>query len=265
MNQAELERVLRDMAPVAVAVSGGVDSTTLAVFAGRTLGTRATMVHAISPAVPAEATRRVRSLGAAENWRLETIDAGEFADENYLKNPANRCFYCKTNLYQSLPVKQGMTRVSGTNLDDLADHRPGLAAAAAQAVRHPFVEAGMNKAAVRALAAALGLGRIAEMPSAPCLSSRIETGLRIDADRLSMIHAAERYVRRQTKAATVRCRLRSEGVVIELDEAGLQRLSAAERARLREAVSAMFGEAGPSPVSLTAYRRGSAFLDDRPR
>lgn len=264
MNASRLETVLKEIAPAAVAISGGVDSTTLAVIAGRVLGENAAMYHAVSPAVPVEATRRVRSLARQENWDLSVIDAGEFLDEDYLKNPANRCFYCKTNLYDSIEVRPPFTRVSGTNLDDLSDVRPGLKAAENYSVRHPYVEAGFDKAAVRALAKSLGLDWIAEMPSAPCLSSRVETGLRIEPETLGLIHAAERYVRRQTHAETVRCRRLKAGVVIELDQESIQALSETQRAIICESVSGMFkGLSGDCPVTIAQYRRGSAFKDAR--
>ena len=149
---AELHRVLDGIGRVSVAVSGGVDSMTLAVAAGRRLGARAGMLHAVSPAVPPEATARVRAYAEREGWSLAVLDAGEFADPDYLKNPANRCYFCKTNLYGAMAARSGATLASGTNLDDLGDYRPGLQAASEHGVRHPYVEAGMDKAAVRALA-----------------------------------------------------------------------------------------------------------------
>jgi len=129
---AELAAILRAMGDVAVAVSGGVDSTTLAVVAHRTLGARAAMMHAVSPAVPPEGTARVRSLARSEGWRLHVLDAGEFADPRYRANPADRCFYCKTNLYGRIARETGATILSGTNADDLDDWRPGLKAAAGE-------------------------------------------------------------------------------------------------------------------------------------
>jgi uncharacterized protein len=101
------------------------------------------------------------------------FDAGEFADPRYRANPANRCFFCKTNLYGHIVAQPGGTVLSGTNTDDLADWRPGLTAAAQHGVRHPFVEAGIDKPAIRRIAARIGLGDIADLPAAPCLSSRI--------------------------------------------------------------------------------------------
>ena len=141
-----LNAVLDDIGRAAVAVSGGVDSMTLALLAGRRLGADCAMFHAVSPAVPAEATARVQEYAVREGWRLTVLDAGEFDDPAYRANPANRCFYCKTNLYGALAARTDATLLSGTNLDDLGDWRPGLKAAEVHGVRHPFVEAGIDKA-----------------------------------------------------------------------------------------------------------------------
>ena len=140
-----LNTVLDDIGRAAVAVSGGVDSMTLALLAGRRSGADCAMFHAVSPAVPAEATARVQDYAAREGWRLTVLDAGEFDDPAYRANPANRCFYCKTNLYGALAARTDATLLSGTNVDDLGDWRPGLKAAQAHGVRHPFVEAGSTR------------------------------------------------------------------------------------------------------------------------
>lgn len=258
-----LRQALESCGPVAVACSGGVDSMTLAFAAHRVLGARAGVFHAASPAVPEAATARVRAYAAREGWGLTVLDAGEFADENYMANPANRCFFCKTNLYGTLAEAAGGAQlVSGTNLDDLGDWRPGLKAAEAHEVRHPFVEAGMTKADVRALAAALGLEDIAEMPSAPCLSSRVETGIRIDEKSLRAIDRVEVLLRARLAPETVRCRVRAEGVVVELDVATLEGLSAAARNELAASVSAAFAHIPGARVSYQPYTRGSAFLKE---
>ena len=256
-----LNAVLDDIGRAAVAVSGGVDSMTLALLAGRRLGADCAMFHAVSPAVPAEATARVQEYAVREGWRLTVLDAGEFDDPAYRANPANRCFYCKTNLYGALAARTDATLLSGTNLDDLGDWRPGLKAAEVHGVRHPFVEAGIDKATVRSLAAGLGFDDLARLPAAPCLSSRIETGLRVEADDLASIHAAERYLARQLQPETVRCRQRKAGIVIELDEPTLGALSASRRAALGAAVAGMFETNDRTrPVSFAPYRIGSAFL-----
>ena len=259
-----LGTLLDGIGQVAVAVSGGVDSTTLATLAHRRLGNRARMMHAVSPAVPPEATERVRALARSEGWHLEILDAGEFEDPRYRANPANRCFYCKTNLYARIaPIAAAADAVtlSGTNRDDLADWRPGLKAAEDHGVRHPYVEAGIDKAGVRVLARHLDLGEIAELPASPCLSSRIETGIAIDPDELALVHEVERLIGARLGAPTVRCRLRRTGLVIELDQASLDRLASAEQDTLTAAVAAIARtRGGERPIAFKAYRMGSAFL-----
>ncbi len=250
-----LQAVLRGIAQAEVAVSGGVDSLTLAAAAHAVLGRRAVMRHATSPAVPPEATARVRALAAARGWALDVFDAGEFADPRYRANPANRCFFCKTNLYGAIAGRAAGTILSGTNTDDLTDWRPGLEAAAQHAVRHPLVEAGIDKATVRQLAARLGLGTVADLPAAPCLSSRIETGIRVDPALLALVHQAERLVGASLGPRTVRARIRAGGLVIELDPAALERVGP-QRAALLAALSALTER----PISFAAYRTGSAFL-----
>ncbi len=254
------------MAPVTVAVSGGVDSMTLASAAHRALGADAMLaVHAVSPAVPDDASSRVRALADDQGWALQVIDAGEFADPRYRANPVNRCFFCKTNLYGAIRTVAAGQIVSGTNLDDVGEYRPGLDAARDHGVRHPFVEAGMNKASVRALARTFGLDTIAELPSAPCLSSRVETGIRIEADTLAFVHAVEQLVAASLGGGmgagrAVRCRIRAMGVVVELDAASLTALGDAERAALQETILAQAPPPLGRRLAFAPYRTGSAFL-----
>ena len=259
-----LNTVLDGIGRAAVAVSGGVDSMTLALLAGRRLGAESAMFHAVSPAVPPEATERVRAFAVREGWQLTVLDAGEFDDPAYRANPANRCYYCKTNLYGALAARTDATLLSGTNLDDLSDWRPGLKAAEEHGVRHPFVEAGIDKSQVRAIAASLGFDDLSRLPAAPCLSSRVETGLRVKADDLASIHAAERYLARQLqqlRPETVRCRRRKAGIVIELDAPTLDSLSESRRAALGDTVAGMFATGDEArPICFAPYRVGSAFL-----
>lgn len=253
---------LASMDRIAVAISGGVDSVTLATFAHRHHG-QVHMLHAVSPAVPAEATGRVQALARQEGWRLSLLDAGEFRDPRYRANPLDRCFYCKTSLYGAIAgAAEGVTIVSGTNMDDLGEFRPGLNAARDHGVRHPFVEAGMDKTAVRALARELDLGDVADLPAAPCLSSRVETGIAIEPGQLAMVHAVERFVAQQLRPRTVRCRVRRAGLVVELDEASLAGLGVEAQRDLRESIRSMTG-AGRE-VTLAPYRNGSAFVPNLP-
>lgn len=256
-----LLNIIDELREVTVAVSGGVDSLTLATVIHQRMPDRSTMFHAVSPAVPAEATGRVEDLAKRYDWTLRIIDAGEFADADYRANPVNRCFYCKTNLYGAIAPLTRAQIVSGTNLDDLGEYRPGLEAAKAYSVRHPFVEAGIDKAGVRSLARRLGLGDISELPAAPCLSSRIETGIAIDPSMLALVHRSERLVAQELNPKTVRCRVRANRVVIELDQHTLESIDQSRHEELSREISALFRNAGfDYPVSFAAYRVGSAFI-----
>jgi uncharacterized protein len=185
-------------------------------------------------------------------------------DPAYLANPVDRCFFCKRDLYAAIRAATAGPIASGTNLDDLADVRPGLLAAARHGVRHPLVEAGLDKAAVRALARDLGLGPVAELPAGPCLASRIETGTAVTAARLALVLEAERAVARALGPGTIRARLRAAGLVVELEPALQERLTppaAAALAAELEGLQDRLGRAGP--VRFAAYRQGSAFLRGR--
>jgi uncharacterized protein len=256
-----LEDALRELGDIGVAVSGGVDSVTLAVVAGRIAGVRAEMFHAISPAVPPEATARVNRYADSEGWDLQILDAGEFTDDAYMNNPVNRCFYCKSHLYGAIAPLTSATLVSGTNTDDLGDYRPGLEAAANSGVRHPLVDAGIDKPGIRAIAQALGLHDIADLPAAPCLSSRIETGIPIDGRMLSIINTVERELTRRLAPESVRCRVRAGRVVVELDDDTLDALPNSELLAIRGRVAQHWSDHGlDRPVDIESYTRGSAFL-----
>ena len=257
MSEAAIEGVLERMAGVAIAVSGGVDSMTLAFLANHLDPGGPSMLHAASPAVPAEATARIRRYAQAHGWRLEVIDAGETSDPRYVANPHDRCFWCKTNLYATISGLTDQPIASGANLDDLGDYRPGLRAAAEHGVRHPWIEARIGKAEIRRIAASHGLFDLAELPASPCLSSRIETGIPVTVGALAAIDRLEREIRTTLAPGTLRCRLRPFGIEIELDDGALSRVDrpAVEGLALR----VMAAHALPGEVRFARYRRGSAF------
>ena len=248
-----LKTVLDSIGQIAIAVSGGVDSMTLAHVA-HAMG-NAQMFHAVSPAVPPLATQRVKDHATQHGWDRNIVGAGEFEDRDYLKNPVNRCYFCKTNLYGRLRAATDATICSGTNTDDLGDFRPGLRAADEKSVRHPFVEAGIDKAGIRAIAATFGLEDIADLPAQPCLASRVETGLPILADQLTLIDAIERQVAEAIGPGDIRARMTRDGIRLEVPEA---QLPYAET--LTDTLAARIAAQGHRFAGIAPYQRGSAFL-----
>jgi uncharacterized protein len=242
---------------LAIAVSGGVDSMTLAHVAWRFTKAHVTMYHATGPAVPAAARARVEAHAAEHNWPLALLDAGEQRDARYRANPVDRCYYCKTNLYARIREATPDTIASGTNRDDLDDFRPGLRAAAERDVVHPYVEAGLDKAAVYSLAADLGLHDLERLPAQPCLASRVETGIAIAPADLAFIDAVEtRLAQAFGREAVVRCRVTQKGIVIELSAP----LDGGSAARAREIGLEACAREGRAFAGVRTYTRGAAFL-----
>ena len=242
---------------LSIAVSGGVDSMTLAHVAHGVKGAAVTVYHASSPAVPVAARARVEAHAERHAWRLVVLDAGELADPRYRTNPVDRCYYCKTNLYDRIRAHTTDVIASGTNRDDLGDFRPGLRAAREHDVVHPYVEADVDKAAVYRIAEALGLHDLERLPAQPCLSSRVETGIAITPGDLAFIDAVETALARRIGAsAVIRCRITHAGVVIELADIDDQATERAARAIAAAACAA----AGRPFAGVRPYRRGAAFL-----
>jgi uncharacterized protein len=230
---------------------------TLAVVAHRAHPGRVTMMHAVSPAVPPAATARVRAYAECEGWNLVILDAGEFADARYRANPVDRCYFCKSNLYGRIRERTSAVIASGTNRDDLSDIRPGLRAAAEVGVVHPYVEAGIDKAGIYAIAERLGLRDLAALPAQPCLASRVETGIAIDPVDMAFIERLEeRLAPLVATGEPLRVRIRAAGVAVEAGAPAspdsLERMAALAKL----ACSA----AGRRFLGISPYRRGSAFL-----
>lgn len=236
----------------------------LAYIAHRLGSSGVVVAHAVSPAVPPEATTRVKDFAEAEGWTTSIVTSGEFADENYLLNPVNRCYFCKSNLYESLRQiaeahAGGGTVLSGANLDDLGEYRPGLDAAREQGVRHPWIEAGFAKADIRALARQLGLS-IADLPASPCLASRLYTGTRVTAERLRAIHACENLLRERTGLDVVRCRIRNDEMLIEVEAGATDLIDGVLLCDLERLARTFEPELQKVSLDSSAYRPGRAFV-----
>jgi uncharacterized protein len=135
-----------------------------------------------------------------------------------------------------------------------------LQAADQHQVRHPFIEARLHKSEVRKIARDLALEDVAELPSSPCLSSRVETGIRIEMPLLGFVHSVERLLTARLAPETVRCRVRAAAIVIELDGNTLGSLHEEERQRIERLIDAIPGRPDRAAVAFELYRNGSAFL-----
>ena len=185
---------------VIVAFSGGVDSSTLAYVCHEILGDKAVAITAVSPTYPPGEVEDAKRIAKEIGIRHMLIETNELSNENFAKNPENRCYYCKGELLDSLQKvadKLGFRAIfEGTNLSDLSGHRPGFRAVLEREnVYSPWVENGFTKDEIRALAKRLGLP-IHDKPPLACLASRIPFGERITAERLNRIGKAEEIIRR---------------------------------------------------------------------
>jgi pyridinium-3,5-biscarboxylic acid mononucleotide sulfurtransferase len=195
-KEQSLHDLLSGMVSAVVAFSGGVDSTYLAAVASEALGERALCVTAVSPSLARRELAAARELAGRFGWNHRTIGTHEVGREEYARNDSDRCYWCKSELFDVLsPIagrRDGVILV-GTNLDDLGDYRPGQRAAAERGVRAPLVEVGLAKDEVRNLSARRGLPT-AEKPASPCLSSRVAYGVRVTPERLRRIDRAEDFL-----------------------------------------------------------------------
>jgi uncharacterized protein len=253
----QLKAIFVEMEQALIAYSGGVDSTLIAKIAFDVLGDRALAVTAVSPSLLPEELEDAKIQAATIGIRHEIVQTHEMENPNYTSNPVNRCYFCKSELHDTLKplaIKLGYPYVvDGVNADDLHDYRPGIQAAKERGARSPLAEVGITKAEVRQLSQQLGLPWW-DKPAQPCLSSRFPYGEEITVNKLQRVGRAEIYLR---KLGFKNLRVRSEGDTARIELPAEQIKEFVLATELQKVVSA-FQEFGFIYVTLDleGYRSG---------
>ena len=263
LDQAEarlrsLEDQLRALNGLMIAYSGGVDSAFLAAVAHRVLGSRMLAVLADSPSLARRDMEQAQAFANEQGIPLRVIQTDELDKPEYQRNDANRCFHCKTELFEgmeALAAKLGMTHIAyGMNADDTRDFRPGQRAAQQHQVIAPLADAGLTKQEIRFLAKAAGY-TLWDRPAAPCLSSRVEYGRPVTREVLEQVERSEESLRR-LGFREFRVRHHGELARVEIARNELPRALAME---MLDAITAELRRAGFQYVTLdtAGFRSGS--------
>src|SRR6266550_856158 len=257
---AGLRDLVRTFPSALLGYSGGVDSALLAVVLRQELG-KGRMLAAIgrSASYPEAQWRTAREVADRFDVPVLEIHTHELEDPNYLANPTNRCFYCKTELWSRLVPLAGARGLAvvcdGTNADDLreGEHRPGRGAGERAGVRSPLAEVGLTKAVIRAASRTLGLPTW-DAPAAPCLSSRVQYGLSITPSRLTQVEKGEAFLRGLGVAGDLRVRHLGGSARVEVEPSWVPWIEAR-----RAAITAHLAALGFAQVEIDprGYRRGS--------
>lgn len=213
----QLQAIFKEMDRTLIAYSGGVDSALIAKVAQDVLGDRVLAITAISPSLLPEELVEAEEQAASMGISHEIVETQEMENPNYTSNPINRCYFCKSELHDTLKplaLERGYPYVvDGVNADDLRDYRPGIQAAKERGVRSPLAEVGFSKLEVRELSKQLGLSWW-DKPAQPCLSSRFPYGEEITLEKLQRVGRAEIYLR---KLGYRNLRVRSEGQTARIE------------------------------------------------
>ena len=190
--------IIKDFERVLVAFSGGIDSTLVLRIAQEQLGPNAVAITAVSPSLANSDLEAARGIASEIGVVHELVRSTEMEDPRYQRNDSQRCYFCKTNVYQCLidyAKTEGFAWIlDGTNADDIGDHRPGLRAAREHGVRSPLQEAGIGKEEIRDWARELGLSNW-NRPANACLSSRVPYGSEVTPEKLAQVEKAEAALR----------------------------------------------------------------------
>ncbi|MGH9475258.1 MAG: ATP-dependent sacrificial sulfur transferase LarE [Terriglobales bacterium] len=255
----ELSAILRECAPLLVAYSGGVDSAYLAWAAQQAAPGEMLAIIADSASLPRRALRQALEFAAGQAFPCEVIHTEEMANLNYRRNQADRCYFCKDELFermeQELARRPGFrTLAYGVNADDQLDVRPGHRAAQAHGVRAPLREAGLDKAAIRQRAHAAGLG-VWDRPASACLASRVAYGVEVTPDVLARIEQGEEALY-ELGFRQVRVRYHREIVRLEIARGEMPR---ALQMDMADRLTAIFRQLGFRYITLDleGYRSGA--------
>ena len=256
-KQARLEEILNGLGRVLIAYSGGVDSSVLLAEAHRVLGERAWGVIAQSPSLPERELEAALSLARDGGFNVRVIRTEEMDRGQYRANGPDRCYHCKTELFEKLErlaLEEGWdTLAYGAVTDDLGDVRPGMVAAERHRVRAPLLEAGLSKLEVRVLARRLGL-KVWDKPQSACLSSRIPHGSEVTREKLRQVELGEAALRERFGLRVVRLRHEGRKARIEVDPADVDRILAPAQ---KEAILTLVKGLGFSELEIDprGYRR----------